>query len=98
MPTETMRYLTGSMMLPRSTGLWRMDPDGGWWDEHTPYQKLDMAGTVVEETPYEPFVRLMGGPAYGMELVRMGYRVRREDLVLAAQAVQKARPWWRFWR
>lgn len=56
-------FMTGSVDLPRPTGRWRRDPDGGCWEEHTPHRTRDRDGRVVSERPYEPAVRIFYGDA-----------------------------------
>ena len=55
-----MNILYGTVELPRPIGKWRRDPDGGWWEEHTPTRWLNRDGSIEREEPYRPYVRMFG--------------------------------------
>lgn len=57
-------WLVGTRMLPKPTGRWVQDRDGGWYEEHTNAYTLGPDGKRYDEQPYVPVVKL-----YGMDVV-----------------------------
>ena len=59
-PMYEIKAVYGSTEMPKPTGRWIIDTDGGIYQEMTPYKDLDMQGNIIKETPYEPFIKIYG--------------------------------------